>query len=138
MASKNKHILHTIARLARAEEQFLSARFLAPVISGGKTQIRIAGVRCEMTVEPRNFSGWGIFQPLSHTQAKLDRQAALSERQRYARLLPNIGLILLEPIDDRRWLAQPHLDHIDADDLAVVHLVEDAEPFDIVQACFDG
>jgi len=137
MAAK-KQILNTIARLAKAEEQFLRARFLAPMTSGGKTQVRIAGVRCEMTGQLRNFSGWGVFQHISHTQAKLDRQATLSERQRYAKLLPNIGVILLEPIDDRRWLAHPHLDRIDADDLAIVHLVEDAEPFDIVQACFDG
>src|SRR5678815_1179479 len=117
MAAK-KHILNTIARLAKAEDQFLAARFLSPVIAGGKTQVRIASVRCEMNVEPRDFSGWGIFRPLSHALATLDRQATLSERQRYARLLPGIALILLEPIDNRRWLAKPHLDRLDGDEQA--------------------
>jgi len=120
----NKHILNTIARLAKAEERFLSARFLAPVIAGGKTQVRIEGVRCGMAVEPRDFNGWGIFRPLSHTHAKLDRQATLSERKRYARLLRGIALIMLEPINGRRWLATPHLDRLDGDELAIVHLVE--------------
>src|SRR5215204_249287 len=128
MARKNQ-IFNTIARLARAEQKFLAARFLAPVIAGVKTQVRIEGVRCQMSVEPRDFAGWGIFRPMSHTQAKLDRQACLSERQRYAQLLPNIGLILLERLSAHRWLAGPHLDR-DHDEQAIVHLVEDAETFD--------
>src|ERR1051325_6483151 len=134
----NKHILNTIARLAKAEEKFLAARFLAPVIAGGKTQVRINGVRMEMAVEPRDFSGWGIFRPIAHALAKLEREAKLSERQRYAKLLPNVAMILLEPLNAHRWLAVPHLDRIDHDDQAIVHLVDEAEPFDIVQTCFDG
>ena len=139
MRSKN-NIFKTIARLAKAEEQFLAARFLAPVIAGGKTQVRIDGVRCQMAVEPGDLSGWGIFRPISHARAKMERAAKLSERRRYAQLLPNVGFILLEPIDDHRWLAlmaQPY-DSVAVDDLALVHLVEDAEPFDMVSACFDG
>ena len=102
--ARNNHILNTIARLAKAEDRFLSARFLAPVIAGGKTQVRIEGVRCEMAVEPRDFSGWGIFRPLSHTRAKLELEAKLSERQRYAQLLPSLALILLERHGKHRWL----------------------------------
>ena len=138
MAAK-KHIFNTIARLAKAEEQFLAARFLAPVVAGGKTQVRIGSVRCQMTVEPHDFSGWGVFRPISHAHAKLDREAKLSERRAYAQLLPNIGLILLEPINKHRWLALPiQQDSTDVDELVLVHLVEDAERFDTIQACFDG
>src|SRR5258706_1333679 len=139
MAAK-KNIYSTIARLAKAEQQFLAARFLAPVIAGGKTQVRIAGVRCQMAVAPRGFSGWGVFRPISHTHAKLDRAASLSERRQYAQLLPALGLILLERINSHRWLALPVQMHdgVGLDELLFVQLVEDAEAFDIAQACFDG
>jgi hypothetical protein len=110
------------------------------VIAGGKTQVRIAGVRCEMAVEPRDFAGWGVFRPLSHSLARLDRPAKLAERHQYARVLPNIGVILLEKLANHGWLAQPAQPHdnLGADELVVVHLVEDAEQFDIIQSCFDG
>ncbi len=135
-----KHIFDAIARLAKAEEQFLRARFLAPVIAGGKTQVRIEGVRCAMAVEPRDFSGWGIFRPVSHAQARLERTAKLSERQRYAQMLPNIGFILLEPMNAHCWLAMAvqRDNQVVVDNLALLHLVDDAEPFDTVRACFDG
>src|SRR5689334_7568957 len=119
-----KHILNVIARLASDEQRFLYARFLAPVIAGAKTQVRIAGVRCQMAVEPRDFSGWGVFAAISHAHAKLDRPARLSERRAYAQLLPSIGLILLEPLSKHRWLALPmQQDNIDVE-LVPVHLVE--------------
>jgi hypothetical protein len=139
MAAK-KNILNTIARLAKAEEQFLGARFLAPVVAGGKTQVRIGGVRCQMAVEPSDFSGWGIFRPISHARAKLERSAKLSERHLYAQVLPCLGFILLEPIAEQRWLALPAQQHdrLAVEHLALVHLVEDAEPFDMVQASLDG
>jgi hypothetical protein len=139
MAAK-KHILNTIARLAKAEEQFLAARFLAPVIAGNKTQVRIAGVRCQMAVRPADFGGWGIFRPISHAQAQLERPATLKERCRYAQLLPMTGLILLERLRNASWLAlpaQPH-DGLVVDGLALLNLVEDADRFDTVRACFDG
>ena len=81
MAAKN-NIFNTIARLAKAEERFLAARFLAPVIAGGKTQVRIDGVRCQMAAEPGDFSGWGVFRPISHARAKLERTAKLPDHRR--------------------------------------------------------
>ena len=135
-----KHNFAMIARLAKAEERFLRARFLAPVIAGCKTQVRIEGVSCAMAVMPGNFSGWGVFRPISHARAELERTAKLCERQQYAQVLPSMGVILLEPIDERRWLALPvqRFDSLDVENLALVHLVEDGEPFDTVRACFDG
>src|SRR5258706_11166440 len=139
MAAK-KNISSPVGRLAKAEEAFLAARFLAPVIAGGKTQVGIAGVGCQMTVAPRDLCGWGVFRPISHTHAKLDRAASLSERRQYAQLLLALGLILLERINSHRWLALPVQVHdgVGLDELVFVQLVEDAEAFDIAQVCFDG
>jgi hypothetical protein len=93
-----------------------------------------------MTVEPRHFDGWGIFRPISHTNAKLERAAKLSERCAYARLLPNVGLILLEAARKDRWLAMAvqQQDMLDVSELVLVNLVEEAERFDTIRACFDG
>src|SRR5688572_32129503 len=96
MMARNQKILSTIARLAKSENAFLRARFLAPVIAGEKIQVRIDGVRCEMAAKPRGFSGWGIFAPMSHTEAKLERPATLKERLMYGRLFPSMPLILTE------------------------------------------
>jgi hypothetical protein len=139
--ARNKKILNTIARLAKAENVFLRARFLAPVIAGEKVQVRIDGVRCEMAAKPRDFSGWGIFAPVSHTEAKLERPATLKERLAYGRLFPSMPLILVERLRDDLWLALParHEDqHLANDGLVMVNLIEDAEMFDTVRACGDG
>ena len=69
-------------RLAAAEDRFLRSEFLAPALRGGEVQVRIAGVICRLAIEPRDFQGWGVFKPASHSQAKLVRAATLSERQR--------------------------------------------------------
>src|SRR5947209_8363855 len=95
-----------LSRLAAAEEQFLAREFLAPVVPGGAVQVRIAGVRCRLQVQPADFHGWGIFRPLSHTAAHFVRPARLAERQRYLELFPLVRLILTRRRDEH-WLGIP-------------------------------
>src|SRR3954471_2919890 len=99
-----QNIRNVISRLAGAEQAFLQARFLAPVIRAADVRVRIGGAICRMRVSPRSFRGWGVFQPTSYTHARLERDATLAERQRYLALFPAVRLILAETTPDG-WLA---------------------------------
>jgi hypothetical protein len=127
-------------RLAAAERQFLGSEFLAPVPRGGVVQVRIAGVVCALKVKPRDFEGWGVFRATSHTTAELVRPARLAERQRYLELFPLLRVILCRK-DGERWLAIPAHQ---ADSrfrirgLLPVRLVEEAQPFEVIESRFDG
>ena len=81
MPSRKTPISEAMARLAKAEEAFLRQAFLAPVRRGSGVQVRIAGVRCQLRVEPADFEGFGVFAPLSHTAAKLSRAATRAGRR---------------------------------------------------------
>jgi hypothetical protein len=127
-------------RLAAAEEKFLASDFLAPMLQGGQVQVRIAGVVCQLKVEPADFQGWGVFRPLSHSTARLVRPAKLAERQRYLELFP-----LLRPILCRRheeqWLAIPAHQadsRFRIQGLLPVRLVEEAQLFEVIETRFDG
>ena len=58
-------ILGAIDRLAREEDAFARAEFLAPVLRGAGVGVRIAGVRCRLAVSPADFEGWGVFRASS-------------------------------------------------------------------------
>src|SRR5262245_53938157 len=102
----SKQTSDALTRLAAAEDRFLTSEFLAPAVRGGTVQVRIAGVICRLKIEPADFEGWGIFHPVSHTEAILVRPARLAERDRYLKLFPLIRLILTGRQCDL-WLAVP-------------------------------
>ena len=140
MAGKKRNILDTLARLENAEQEFLRTEFLAPVLGGGKVGMKIAGVRCEMSVEPRDYTGFGVFAPLSHAKAKLVRDATMSERRKYLELFPRVHLIPCQQ-EKEQWLCAPSNK---ADTrfrivgLVPVLFVEDAQLFDVIVARYDG
>ena len=138
--AKSKHITDALIRLAAAEERFLACEFLAPVVSGGVVQVRIAGIICALRVQPRDFTGWGVFRPTSHAQATLVRQAKLAERQRYLDLFPLVRLILADQ-SEGQWFALPaHRgdSRFQINGLIPVRLVEDAQLFEVIETRFDG
>jgi hypothetical protein len=127
-------------RLAAAEEQFLANEFLSPVIRGGVVQVRIAGVICTLRIQPANFEGWSVFQPVSNSEAKFVRCATLSERMQYLELFPMVRLILAGRSEEQ-WLALPaHRadSRIQIDGLIPVRLVEEAQLFEVIETRFDG
>src|SRR6516165_1411317 len=138
--AKSREVTDALSRLAAAEEQFLACEFLAPVISGGTVQVRIAGVICTLRIQPADFEGWGVFRPTSHSEAKLVRQANLAERQRYLELFPLVRLILAGR-QEEQWLALPaHRadSRFQIDGLIPVRLVEEAQLFEVIETRFDG
>lgn len=129
------------ARLAAEEDRFLDTTFLAPVVRGHGVRVKIGGVACQLDVDPAEFSGWGVFRPLSHARARLVRLANLAERHAYLKLLPAIRLILCEQ-DRDAWIglpAQPGVGAIRIDEAVPIRQVEaDAQQFETVVARFDG
>jgi len=139
MANAN-HLTDALKRLAAAEDRFLTSEFLAPVIHGGKVQVRIAGVICTLNVRPADFEGWGVFRPTSHSDAELVRQAKLAERQRYLDLFPLVRLIVADRREEQ-WLALPaHRSdsRFRIEGVVPVRLVEEAQLFEVIEARFDG
>jgi hypothetical protein len=138
--AKSKHLTDALSRLAAAEEGFLASEFLAPVVRGGRVQVRIAGVICTLRIRPADFEGWGIFRPASHSEATLARAAKLAERARYLELFPLVRLILAGKRDEQ-WLALPahRADRrFQIDGPIPLRLVDDAQLFEVVEARFDG
>jgi hypothetical protein len=121
-------------KLARAESTFLSSEFLAPVVCGGRVTVQIAGVRCAMAIEPRDFRGWGVFQPLSPADARLERNASQGERRRYLELFPPVRLIVFARTDGFALATSANV----TADVVRVQLAEDVELFDTIVARFDG
>jgi hypothetical protein len=138
--SSSQRVNDLLNRLAAAEEQFLAREFLAPVLRGGPVQVRLAGVVCRLKVEPADFAGWGVFRPTSYTAARLVRPARLAERQRYLELFPLLRLILCRR-EGEHWLAIPGHQadgRFRIQGTLPVHLVEEAQQFEVVHSRFDG
>jgi hypothetical protein len=138
--AKSSKVTDALNRLAAAEERFLASEFLAPVVQGGRVQVRIAGVICTLGIRPADFEGWGVFRPTSHSDATLVRQATLAERARYLELFPLIRLILVGK-HEAHWLALPaHRadSRFQIDGTIPLRLVEEAQLFEVVEARFDG
>jgi hypothetical protein len=102
--------------------------------------VRLAGVVCQLQVEPADFRGWGVWRPLSHRLARLIRPATLAERQRYLELFPRLTLILCRRERDG-WLAmagRPGDGRFCLPGPVPVLLVEEGQPFDVIEARYDG
>jgi hypothetical protein len=93
-----------------------------------------------MRVLPENFAGFGVFEPVSFTEAVLARRATLAEQCAYLALFPRVRLILCRR-EAQHWLAAPASrgdQRFRLSGLAQVELVEEAQAFDVVRAGFDG
>jgi hypothetical protein len=89
-----KSIRGSFEKLADAESKFIGSEFLAPVGRGHGVTVKIAAIRCTLSVDPADFSGWGVFTAVSHSQARLLREASAVERRRYLQLLPSVQLVV--------------------------------------------
>ncbi len=132
-------------RLEVAETQFTGREFLAPIIGGSEVQVRMAGIVCRLKIEPRDFRGWGVFQPVSMALARFRRTPTLSEQQQYLRLFPGLLLVLCERVSlvpkESHWQAiAAHWGdkRFRIEGTVPIRMVEEAEQFDVVRARFDG
>ena len=129
-----------LSRFAAEEEEFLKREFLVPALPGGRVRVRMGGVVCGIRVEPADFTGWGVFQPVSYTKARLIRRASLWERRRYLALFPSVGLIICRR-EGNTWFGSTASfgdRRIRIEGLAAVNLAEEVRIFDCVRARYDG
>jgi len=140
MKKRPADINSLIDDLAAGEQEFLDCEFLAPVVSHGVVQVRLGGVVCQVKIEPADFRGFGVFQPVSYKQAMLVRPATLSQRLNYLRLFPRVRLILTLR-EDGHWLTIPAHGsdfRFDIEGMPPVAMVQQSQTFDIINARFDG
>lgn len=127
-------------RLAAKEDAFLGREFLAPALRGGVVRVRIGGAVCRVRFEPADFEGYGVFHPISHSEAILDRRATLAERRGYLRLFPLVRLIACRRVGDR-WQGSAASfgdSRVRLQGLAPIMLAKDVQRFDVVRCRFDG
>jgi len=142
---RNRKIHDALNRLAGEEQKFLDAEFLAPVVrgGGGRVEVRIAGVVCDMRVTPRDFHGFGVFKPQSHASARLVREATMSQRRKYLELFPRVLLVISSrPGEGSTTAGAVPSNAADArfsvEGEIELQLIEEAELFETVVARFDG
>jgi hypothetical protein len=137
-----KQLQDALARLAEAEDRFLQAEFLAPVLAGGGTvQVRIDGVICQLRTRRAGFSGFAVFRPTSHTEAMMVREATMAERRAYLDLFPRVLMVACSS-DGRTASAvasNPSGDKlVEIAGRVAIHEAEEVNLFDTIAARFDG
>jgi len=137
---RTAELLGAIDRLAKAEDAFVGAEFLAPVLRGAGVGVRIAGIRCRLAVRPADFEGWGVFAARSTTAADVLRPASWGERRKYLALFPAVRIILTGR-EGAQWsgvAANAGDERFAIAGLVPVRFVEDGELFETVVTRFDG
>ncbi len=137
---RQRHVKKLIDQFARQEQDFLRQKFLAPAIRNGFVQVKLDGVVCRMRIGPSDFEGFGIFEPLSMTEAILEREASLREKQAYFQLFPKVNLIVTRRID-AHWLGIAACQgdrRIQVQGTVPVLLTNAVQQFDVVTCRFDG
>jgi hypothetical protein len=92
-------------QIARAEAQLQSTQFLAPCVKGGQVRTQVAGMVYTFTPKPRQFEGWGIFQPVDEQTATLVEAADLPQVATYLQHFKSIRLRLVYRLQSQTWLA---------------------------------
>ncbi|MBE9178480.1 hypothetical protein IQ268_07880 [Oculatella sp. LEGE 06141] len=130
-------------QITGAEAQLRSHQFLAPCVKGGRVRTRVAGMVHTFTPKPRQFEGWGIFQPVDEQGATLLEAADLPQILAYLQQFPTIRLRLAHRLQNQSWLAYP----INEADMrqrfkmvkpVPVHLVTEGIAFEQILARWNG
>ncbi|MBD1850995.1 hypothetical protein [Leptolyngbya sp. ST-U4] len=130
-------------QIASAEAQLQSTQFLASCVKGGRVRTRAAGMVYTFTPKPRQFEGWGIFQPTGQQTATLMEGADLPQVAAYLQQFPTIRLRLAYRLQHQSWLAYP----VSEADMrqrfktvkpVAVHLVTEGVAFEQILARWNG
>jgi hypothetical protein len=125
-------------KLARVEKDLLSQTILSPVIPKSKVTTRINGVVISFSVSPRNYTGFGLFQPIDYKNVQFVEDANFTERRRYLELFPRVKVIVVAHDKDNTAVSLAHSDGRFSFATAPIHLVENISLLDIVYARFNG
>lgn len=140
MSEKIKRLLKS---LSDDERILLETQFLAPCVRDGKVRTRMRGLVYTFAVKPSDFEGWGIFLPVSETEAELIEEANLPLVGEYLKLLKPLRARLAHQLQGQTWLAYP-LNESDAAQRMgaarpfALRLVTDGAQFESVTVRHDG
>jgi hypothetical protein len=96
-----------LGKIAAEEAQLQETEFIAPCVAGGQVRASVAKMIRTFTPEPRDFEGWGIFQPLNLQVAQVIDEPSLPQLAEYLELLQLLRLRLVYPLRGQSWLAYP-------------------------------
>jgi hypothetical protein len=123
--------------LANQEKQLPQTQFIAPCTDGGKVRTKMSGMIYTFIPKPRNFAGWGIFQPVDMQTAEVIDEASLPQIGEYLKHLKPLKLRLAHVLQGQTWLAYP-VNEADMQQRygmckpVPVHLVSDGTRFDVI------
>lgn len=130
-------------QIANAEGQLQTTQFIAPCVKGGKVRTRVAGMVYTLAPQPRQFEGWGLFQPVNQQTATLIAEADLPDIAAYLQHFPALRLRLAYRLRNQTWLAYP----VNEADMrqrfktikpVPVHLVTEGATFEQIIARWNG
>ncbi len=101
------NIRKLLNQIASAETQLHSAQFLAPCVQGGRVRTRVAGMVYTFIPSPRQFEGWGIFQPMDEQTTMLLEEADLPQIVAYLQNFQAVRFRLAHCLQGQTWLAYP-------------------------------
>jgi hypothetical protein len=96
-----------LAVLAAKEDELRGTRFLAPCVPGGPVALRGGGLLYSFMPEPKEFEGWGVFEPDDERTARLVAEASPRRIAGYLAGFKQIRLRLASRIRGQSWLASP-------------------------------
>lgn len=136
-------VLKLLEQLKETRLKFAETEFLAPCVKRGQIRTCIDGLVYDFEVTPHNFTGWGVFKPVSEQVAKLIRRAKPAQVGQYLRLFPAFRVRFSLQISHSTWLAYPANEsdvrqRLGSAQPLLVRLVEDGMQFDLVVARWDG
>ena len=137
------NIQNLLNKIAAEESQLTETQFMAPCVGGGRVRTRVAGMVYTFATKPRNFEGWGIFQPLDEKTAEVVEEPMLFQIEEYLELMKPLRMLLVDRLQKQTWLAYP-VNESDAKQRlgmakpVAVHLVSDGVQFEQIIARFDG
>ncbi|HJR06909.1 MAG TPA: hypothetical protein VJ842_06615 [Pyrinomonadaceae bacterium] len=136
-------IRQLINTLSAREESMRGEQFLAPCVGGGRVRVSVDGLVQTFRPRPRDFEGWGIFQPVDDRKAQVVGEATIAQVANYLRMLKPLRVRLAERLRGQTWLAYPAnredaRRQFGAGGELKVNLVREASRFEQVVAYTDG
>lgn len=123
-------------KLLLQENNFLKSQFLSPVVRNKPVRVRIDGIILVFTID---FTGWGVFQPISYKQAKFVRSPTLKEKTDYLNLFPILRLIICRREGNNWYGSLAHADsRFKITGLIPIFLPEELRLFEVIRIRFDG
>jgi hypothetical protein len=130
-----------IKEIAAEENKLSTTQFIGPCVRGGKVRTRVAGMVYTFTPKPRDFEGWGIFQPENTQTATVMEEPSLPQIAEYLQRLKPLRLRLAYQLQRQTWVAYP-VNEADMQQCGycqpvAVHLVSDGAQFETIVARTD-